>query len=130
MGYKRVIQLRGLKDKTSKRYFVNIRFHHKGKFLFESRYDIHDLVIDNGWKSISSTETMAIFPALFGIYTGKYPLVKEDYSTKNGFAPYPKRLTVEEFDHWLVKEEDGFSICLKDEDLAKLRDKKIEDLGL
>jgi len=35
MGYKRVIQLRGLKDKVSKRYFVNIRFHHKGKFLFE-----------------------------------------------------------------------------------------------
>lgn len=122
MGYKRVIQLRGLKDKVSKRYFVNIRFHHKGKFLFESRYDIHDLVIDNGWKSISSTETMAIFPALFGIYTGKYPLVKEDYSTKNGFD--------NRIDHWLVKEEDGFSICLKDEDLAKLRDKKIEDLGL
>ena len=123
MGYKRVIQLRGLKDKVSKRYFVNIRFHHKCKFLFEGRYDIHDLVIDNCWKSISSTETMAIFPALFGIYTGKYPLVKEDYSTKNGFD-------TNRIDHWLVKEEDGFSICLKDEDLAKLRQKRIENLGI
>ena len=123
MGYKRVIQLRGLKHKVSKRYFVNIRFHHKGKFLFEGRYDIHDLVIDNCWKSISSAESIVIFPELFGIYTGKYPLVKEDYSTKNGFD-------ADRIDHWLVKEEWGFSICLKDEDLAKLRDKKIEDLGL
>jgi hypothetical protein len=116
MGYKRVIQLRGLKDKVSKRYFVNIRFHHKGKFLFESRYDIHDLVIDNGWKSISSTETMAIFPALFGIYTGKYPLLNREYSDRTG--------------HWLVKEEWGFSISLLYEDLATIRNKKIKDLGV
>lgn len=117
MSRKRIIQLRGLKDKTSKRYFVNIRFYHKNVFLFQARYDINDLVTQNNWTNISSGETIEIFKYLFDIYTGKYPLPSKDDDRSK-------------FDFWSVKEEDGFSICLKDEDLAKLRDKKIEDLGL
>ena len=71
MSYKRVIQLRALKDKVSKRYFITIKFYHKAKFLFEEKFDIHDMVIDNGWKSISSAETVApepgVYPTLSGI---------------------------------------------------------------
>ena len=37
MSYKRVIQLRGLKDKKLKRYLVNIKFYHKAKFLFQEK---------------------------------------------------------------------------------------------
>ena len=117
MSYKRVIQLRKLKDKVSKRYFVNIRFYHRGNFLFEGSYDIHDMVIDNGWKSISSAETIIIFPSLFDIYAGKYTLPSKGFDMNS-------------LDHWLVKEEWGYSICLKDEDLAKLRNFRIENLGL
>lgn len=116
MSYKKVIQLRGLKDKVSKRYFVNIRFYHKNIFLFEGRYDIHDLVIENEWKSISFSETMKLFKELFDISTNDYILAKNHDRTQ--------------FDYWSLKEEDGFSICLKDEDLAKLRNSRIEDLGL
>lgn len=112
MGYKRVIQLRKLKDKVSKRYFVNIRFYHRGNFLFEGRYDIHDMIIENGWKSISFGESIQIFRNLFYMVTGDYPIEKNQNH------------------HWCVKEEDGYSICLKDEDLSKIRDKKIEDLGI
>ena len=112
MGYKRVIQLRKLKDKVSKRYFVNIRFHHKDKFLFESRYDIHDLVIDNGWKSISFGESIKVFQNLFDISTGDYPI------------------EMNQNHHWCIKEEDGYSVCLKDEDLAKLRQIRIDNLGI
>ena len=117
MSYKRVIQLRGLKDKVSKRYFITIKFYHKAKILFEEKFDIHDMVIDNGWKSISSAETIIIFPSLFDIYAGKYPLPSKGFDMNS-------------LDHWLVKEEWGYSICLKDEDLAKLRNLRIENLGL
>lgn len=117
MSRKRVIQLRGLKDKVSKRYFVNIKFYHKNVFLFEGRYDIHDLVIENNWKSITSGESIVIFKSLFDIYTGKYVLPSKDDDKSK-------------FDCWSVKEEWGFSICLSDEDLSTLRDKKIKDLGL
>lgn len=117
MSYKKVIQLRGLKDKISKRYFVNIRFYHKNIFLFEGRYDIHDLVIENSWDKISFRESMMIFKELFDISTNDYILVNKNQDRT-------------QFDFWAVKEEDGFSICLKDEDLAKLRNSKIEDLGL
>lgn len=116
MSYKKVIQLRGLKDKLSKRYFVNIRFYHKNVFLFQGRYDIHDLVVKNEWKVISFSESMSIFKDLFDIVTNDYVL--------------PKIKDRSEYDFWSVKEEDGFSICLKDEDLAKLREKKIKDLGV
>lgn len=117
MSYKRVIQLRGLKDKLSKKYFANIRFYHKNVFLFEGRYDIHHLVTENEWERISFRESMMIFKELFDISTNDYILVNKNQD----------RI---QFDFWFVKEEDGFSICLKDEDLARLRDKKIKDLGL
>ena len=116
MSYKKVIQLRGLKDKLTKRYFVNIRFYHKNVFLFQGRYDIHDLVVKNEWKVISFSESMSIFKDLFDIVTNDYVLPKIKHRS--------------EYDFWSVKEEDGFSICLKDEDLAKLREKKIKDLGV
>lgn len=117
MSRKRVIQLRGLKDKLSKRYFVNIKFYHKNVFLFQDRYDIHDLVIENNWKSVASGESIAIFKSLFDIYTGKYPLPDKGFDMTGR-------------ENWLVKEDWGFSICLKDEDLAKLRQKRIENLGI
>ena len=49
MSYKRVIQLRGLKDKKLKRYLVNIKFYHKAKFLFQEKFDILDMIIENEW---------------------------------------------------------------------------------
>jgi hypothetical protein len=112
MSYRRVIQLKKLKDKVSKRYFVKIRFYHKNNFLFENNYDIDNLILENNWERISFGETMRIFKNLFDITTNDYPIRKN----QNIF--------------WCIKEEDGYSISLKDEDLAKIRDKKIEDLGL
>jgi hypothetical protein len=112
MSYRRLIQLKKLKDKVSKRYFVKIRFYHKSNFLFENSYDIHDLILENGWERISFGESMEVFKNLFDIVTNDYPIEKN----QNLF--------------WCIKEEYGYSISLKDEDLAKIRDKKIEDLGL
>ena len=68
MSYKRVIQLRGLKDKRLKRYLVNIKFYHKAKFLFQEKFDIHDMIIENEWKSISSSETIKLFVYIDLIY--------------------------------------------------------------
>jgi hypothetical protein len=117
MSYKRVIQLRGLKDKKLKRYLVNIKFYYKAKFLFQEKFDIHDMIIENEWKSISSSETIKLFTELFDIYIGQYPIPSKGFE-------------IEGRSHWIVKEEDGYSICLKDEDLSKLRQKRIESLDI
>jgi len=112
MGYRRVIQLKKLKDKVSKRYFVKIRFYHKSNFLFENSYDIHDLIFENEWERISFGETMKIFKNLFDIATNDYPIEKNQNEI------------------WCIKETDGYSINLKDEDLSKLRQNRIENLGV
>jgi hypothetical protein len=117
MSYKRVIQLRKLKDKVSKRYFVKIRFYHRNVFLFEDNYDVHNLVIDNDWKSISFGETTKLFKELFDINCGDYPLPSKGFDK-------------DRYQKWLVKEEDGFSISLTDEDLSNLRSSRLKGLGV
>ena len=53
------------------------------------------------------------------------------YKTLVGQYPIPsKGFEIEGRSHWVVKEEDGYSICLKDEDLSKLRQKRIESLDI
>lgn len=121
MSYKKVIQLRGLKDKTTKRYFVNIRFYHRGKFLFQEKFDVHNLITERGWTKIHFSESMELWKVLFDIYTGKYPLPSQEFDRATYHENLPDK-------NWLVKEEDGYSICLKDEDLAKLRQKRIDSL--
>jgi hypothetical protein len=112
MSYRRVIQLRKLKDKLSKRYFVKIRFYHRNIFLFEERFDINEFITDNEIKSISFGETIKLFKYLLDIESGQYPIEKKENTI------------------WCVKEVDGYSISLRDEDLAKLRQNRLQKLGI
>lgn len=117
MSFKRVIQLRALKDKATKRYFIKVNFYHRHLPLFSESYDIHDLVVKNDWKSITSGESIKIFEELFGIYVGKYSIPSKGYEK-------------EKLQYWLSKEDTGFSINLKDEDLATLRNFRISSLDI
>ncbi len=115
MGFKRTLQLSKIKDKISKRYIIRYSFFRNNNHLFEQRIDITDLIKERGWKSISFGEAMEISQIFFGTTFGKYPLISE--SDEKG-------------DYWKIYEIDGFSIGLSQEDLAMIRNRRIESLGL
>lgn len=117
MSFKRVIQLRGLKDKVTKRYTIKVNFHHKHLLLFSESYDIHDLVLKYEWKSITSGESIKIFEELFGINIGRYSIPSKNFEKEN-------------LQYWIIKEDTGFSINLKDEDLSILRNFRISSLDI
>lgn len=112
MGFKKVIQLNKLKDKTDKRYKAKINFYQNNNFVSSSIFDIHDIITKNSWKKISFAESMLIFKHLFDIDTGHYPIEKNN----NQF--------------WCIKEVDGWSVCFTNEDLSKIRHNKLLKLGI
>lgn len=115
MGFKRTVQLAKIKDKASKRYMIRYSFFRKDQPMLEQRIDITDLVKERGWKSISFAEAMDISQAFFGTTFGKYPII----SDKD-----------ERGESWKRYDSDGFSIGLSQEDLAAIRNKRIESLDI
>ena len=93
---KSVVQLRKIKDKSDKRYKIRYTFYHKNVLLSEKIYDIHDIILENGWKSISFEEHMSLCKRLFGFTFSKYTLNYQD---------------------------DGFNVCLNENDLLILKEK-------
>ena len=110
---KSVVQLRNIKDKSDKRYKVRYTFYHKNVLLCERMVDIHDVVVEMGWKSISFEEHMELCRRLFGITFSKYTLV----NTKD-FGLFPDI----PYDNWLNYQDDGYNVCLNDRDLVALND--------
>lgn len=115
MGFRRTVQLAKIKDKVSKRYMIRFSFYRKNQPLFVQRVDVHDLIKERGWKSISFSESMEISLIFFGLTFGKYPLLSE--SDEKG-------------ESWSTFDVDGFSIGLSQEDLATIRNNRIESLGI
>ena len=111
---KSVIQLRKIKDKSDKRYKIRYTFYHKNAILCEKIYDIHDIIVENGWKSISFEEHMELCNRLFGIKFGKYTLI----NTKD-FALFPNIPYI----NWLNYQDDGFNVCLNENDFLILKEK-------
>jgi hypothetical protein len=110
---KSVVQLRKIKDKADKRYKVRYRFYHKNVLLCERVFDIHDIVLEMGWKCISFEEHMELCRRLFGFTFSKYTLV----NTKD-FGLFPDI----PYDNWLNYQDDGYNVCLNDRDLEALKD--------
>jgi hypothetical protein len=122
MGFRRTIQLAKIKDRSLKRYIIRYSFYRKDQPLFEQRVDIHDLIKERGWKSISFAESMEISQIHFGITFGRYELLSDD-------EPDIKERRVE-MESWSTFDIDGFTIGLSSEDLAIIRNKRIDSLGI
>ena len=110
---KSVVQLRNIKDKSDKRYKVRYTFYHNNVLLCERMLDIHDVVVEMGWKSISFEEHMELCRRLFGITFSKYTLV----NTKD-FGLFPDI----PYDNWLNYQDDGYNVCLNDRDFVAIND--------
>lgn len=121
MGFRRTVQLAKIKDRSLKRYIIRYSFYRKDKPLFEQRIDIHDLIKERGWKSISASEAMEISQIHFGMTFGKYALITDDMQSQE------YRVQAE---YWKTYDEDGFRIGLSAEDLAIIRNKRIDSLGI
>jgi hypothetical protein len=121
MGFRRTIQLAKIKDRSTKRYIIRYSFFRKDQPLFEQRVDIHDLIKERGWKSISFAESMEISQIHFGITFGKYPLITDEPDIKERML---------EMESWSTFDVDGFTIGLSSEDLAIIRNKRIDSLGI
>jgi hypothetical protein len=115
MGLRSTVQLPRIKDKVSKRYMIRYSFYRKDQPLFDQWVDIHDLVKERGWKSISYAESMEISMMYFGLTFGKYCLISE---------------LDEKGESWTIYQVDGFSVGLSQEDLATIRNMRIESLGI
>ncbi len=117
---KRTIQLRKIKDKETKRYLIRYSFYFNNKFQFEQKFDIHDLVLENKWKSITYIESMEICRYLFGKPLHDYALIdKKEF--ENGIDKI-------KWSKWKLYGEDGFCMQLAPEDLSIIRDKRIDDI--
>ena len=121
MGFRRTVQLAKIKDRSLKRYIIRYSFFRKNQPLFEQRVDIHDLIKERGWKSISFAESMEISQIHFGITFGEYTLLSDDE------LDVKARL---EMESWSTFDVDGFTIGLSSEDLAIIRNKRIDSLGI
>jgi hypothetical protein len=98
---------------------IKYSFYRKDQPLFEQRIDITDLLKERGWKSISAAEAMEISKIHFGITFGKYALMTDDIESQE------YRLQA---DSWKTYDEDGFRIGFSTEDLAIIRNKRIDSL--
>jgi hypothetical protein len=116
MSRKRVISLR--KIKKSGRYIINIKFSHRGSFLYQSDFDVTQIISENNWSNISFGESRTIFENLFNIDIGKYPIDKPIVVFPDGI------------NNFCAMTESGYDINLTNEDLSKLRDHKLEKLGI
>ena len=115
MGFRRTVQLAKIKDRSLKRYIIRYSFYRKDQPLFEQRIDIHDLIKERGWKSISFAESMEI------LTFGKYALITDEPDIKERML---------EMESWSTFDVDGFTIGLSAEDLAIIRNKRIDSLGI
>ena len=113
IGMKSVLQLRKIKDKSDKRYKIRYTFYHKNELVCEKIYDIHDIVLENGWKSISFEEHMSLCKILFGFSFGKYTLINA-----KDFGLFPDIPYI----NWLNYQDDGFNVCLNEDDLSILKE--------
>ena len=121
MGFRRTVQLAKIKDRSLKRYIIRYSFYRKDQPLFEQRVDIHDLIKERGWKSISFAESMEISQIHFGMTFGKYALITDEPDINERML---------EMESWSTFDVDGFTIGLSSEDLAIIRNKRIDSLGI
>ena len=93
---------------------IRITVFNKGSKISERLYDITEMT--KGYQLIRYADCIAILKFLLGIDASKYPVIRP--ITLN---PYP---------YYFTRESDGITLHVSDEDLIKMRDARLGELGI